>query len=300
MDNVALSPLLHVSRIIHGQMRLTAWGLRGQDLLSFIREVMEAGVTTFDHADIYGHGECEALFGEALALQPGLRDGMQLITKCGIQLISEHFPGRKVKHYDYSYNHIVKSVEGSLKRLRTDRIDLLLLHRPAPFFEPAEVARAFSHLCRHGKVLHFGVSNFNPMQFSMLSEYVDEALITNQVEVSSWCLEHFENGNMDFFLQERIRPMAWSPLAGGRLLQPTDEKGHRLHAALSVVAQETGHPDLAQVALAWLMSHPAGILPVIGTGKLPSIHAACAAEEIRLSPEQWYRIYTASTGTQVP
>jgi len=299
MNKIKLKGGLEISRIVCGHWRLAEWNLNTQELARLTEQTIELGVTTFDHADIYGNYSCERLFGNALRLNTGLRKQLQIVTKCGIKLATDKFPERKLKVYDYSYNHIVTSVENSLKNLNTDYIDLLLLHRPAPFFDPEEVARAFSDLKKTGKVLHFGVSNFTSMQFSMLDAHVDEPLVTNQVEISPYCLEHFENGNMDFFLKEGIKPMAWSPLAGGSIFNPKDEKGHRVLQALKVVAKEKGtSPDA--IAYAWLLNHPTRIIPITGTSKLDRMKAAVNALTVQLDLEHWYSIYNASTGQQLP
>ena len=300
MDRIALASNLSISRVVHGHWRLSEWNLSPQQLLSLVQGAMEIGVTTFDHADIYGGYTCEQLFGNALALKPELRPQLQIVTKCGIKLMSPKYPERTVKHYDYSSAHIVESVNASLKNFGTSYIDLLLLHRPAPFINPDEVAKAFSELQQSGKVLQFGVSNFSPSQYQMLSTYLDVPLVTNQVEISPYCLEHFKNGNVDYFMANRIRPMAWSPLAGGRLLPPTDSQGERLHAALTQVAKELGASSIDAVAYAWLLKHPVGIVPVVGTRSLERIATAVSALELNLSLEQWYRIYVASEGVDVP
>jgi len=300
MQTVRLSDTLEISRIVHGHWRLAAWNLSDRQLFDLIRQATELGVNTFDHADIYGDYRCEKLFGDALALDPGLRGRIRLVTKCGIKLLSENWPDRKLKHYDYSFDHIVASVEKSLVNFRTGHIDLLLLHRPAPFFNPAEVARAFDHLKKQGKVLNFGVSNFNPAQFAMLNSYTSEKLVTSQVEISPLCLEHFDNGNINFFLEKRISPMAWSPLAQGRILEPGDERGRRVLRALQEVADEMDAGRIDSVIWSWLLSHPAGIIPVVGSGRIGRLKVAADALTLKMSTEQWYRIYTASTGTDVP
>lgn len=300
MNKIKLTTELEVSRIVHGHWRLTSWNISGQELLKLTEQVIELGVTTFDHADIYGNYDCEKLFGDALRLNNGIRKNIEIITKCGIKLKSDEFPSRKLKSYDYSFDHIVSSVDNSLKNLGTDYLDLLLLHRPAPFFDPEEVARAFSHLKRVGKVLHFGVSNFNPLQFEMLNSYTDEKLATNQVEMSPYCLEHFENGNIDYFLKEEIKPLAWSPLAGGKLINPQDEKGQRIHRALLEVAEELNIYPIDKIIYSWLLNHPASIIPIVGTGKIERIKYAVEALNIDMSLEQWYKIYNASTGTELP
>jgi predicted oxidoreductase len=288
------------SRLVHGHWRLAEWKLPAQELLKLTRQVMELGIDTFDHADIYGNYACEKLFGDALALEPGLRDRLKIVTKCGIKLATDKFPARKLKTYDYSYNHIVDSAEQSLRNFRTDRIDLLLLHRPSPFFDPEEAAKAFSHLKKSGKVLHFGVSNFTPRQFEALNKYCEEPLVTNQVEISPYCLEHFDNGNIDFFMKEKIEPMAWSPLAGGRLLNPTDDKGHRILEVMKAIAIEMNIDGVEKVAYAWLLKHPSGIFPIVGSGKIDRIRYAADALGIDIGEENWFRIYNASKGRELP
>lgn len=297
---IKIADHLKLSRIIHGHWRLVEWDLSSQELLKLTEQVVELGITTFDHADIYGNYSCESLFGEVLKLKKDLREKIQIITKCGIKLKSNKFPGRDIKYYDYSYDHIVDSVNSSLQNLNTDYIDVLLLHRPAPFFNPEEVALAFSHLKLSGKVLHCGVSNFTPLQYNMLNSYTDEKLVTNQVEISPLCLENFENGNVDFFLKERIKPMAWSPLAGGKLFNPASEREVKVFNTLSEIAQEYNTGSIAKIAYAWLLNHPVGILPIVGSQKMHRIKEAVEAFEIKLTTEQWYKIYTASIGKELP
>ena len=300
MKKVKLTSDFEISRIIHGHWRLNDWNLNNQELLKLTQQCIEIGVTTFDHADIYGNYSCEKLFGDALSLKPELRKEIQLITKCGIKLNTDKFPSRELKYYDYSYNYIVSSVENSLKNFQTEFIDLLLLHRPSPFFNPEEVAKAFSDLKKSGKVLHFGVSNFNPQQFETLNAFTDEKLVTNQVEISPLCLEHFDNGNMDYFLEKRIHPMAWSPLAGGQLLKPTTQKEHRIFKTLTEIATKLNVDSIDQLIYAWLLKHPVGIIPVVGTQHINRIKNAIEATKIDLSLEQWFKIYNASTGVELP
>ncbi len=300
IEKILLAPGFSMSRIVHGHMRMGEWNMNSRELLTMLEQLVEQGITTFDHADIYGKYTCEALLGEVLKLQPGLRNEIEIVTKCGIRLITDKFPGQKIKYYDYSYNHIVDSVHNSLKNFGTDRIELLLLHRPSPLFNPEEAARAFSVLKKEGKVLHFGVSNFTPRQFEMLNQYTEEPLVTNQVEISPVCLEHFENGNMDFFLKEKIMPMAWSPLAGGKMFHPTSEKAIRILRVLQEIAEELSVETIDEIIYAWLLVHPAMIIPVVGSGNPERIRFAVNALDVRLSTEQWLRIYNASTGTELP
>lgn len=205
-----------------------------------------------------------------------------------------------MKIYNYSYEHIVSSVENSLKNLKTDYLDLLLLHRPSPFFDPEEVAKAFDHLKESGKVKYFGVSNFNITQFEMLQKYLSVELMTNQVEISPYCLEHFENGNMDYFIREKIRPMAWSPLAGGQLFNPNNPKAERVRNVLIKIAAELDTNSIDIVAYAWLLKHPVNIIPIIGSGKIERINSAVEALNIEMSLEQWFYIYNAAKGEELP
>ena len=299
MENVKLSNNLEISRLVAGMMNLTSWELSTDDLTKHIELLLGLGIDTFDHADIYGNYSCEEVFGKALKSKPSLREEIKLITKCGIKLRSEKYPSRKVKHYDTSYALIVGSAEQSLRHLHTDRIDLLLIHRPDPFMNHQEVARAFDDLYKQGKVLNFGVSNFNPQQFQNLQACVPFKLVTNQIEISAAHLEHFENDNLGFLQSQEVKPMAWSPIARGNLLNPTNEKTHRINSAIKQIAQELAIEDLSQILYAWLLVHPANIIPVLGTGKTDRIKSAIEALKIELSREDWYRIYEAARGEEV-
>ena len=300
MENrIALNDNLSLSRIVHGYWRLRDWDLSDEQLLKLIEQVLELGITSFDHADIYGNHTCEAYFGRALALKPELREKMELISKCGIKMATDYNPELDIKIYDYSTEYIIKQAETSLKNLGTDRLDLLLLHRPAPFFNPEEVAKAFDQLKSSGKVLNFGVSNFSPAQFDTLQSYLDMPLATNQVEISVSCLAHFENENTEYFLKHKIKPMAWSPLAGGAIFDPKTEKDQRLTAVLKSIAGEL-NTDIDQVMYAWLLKHPTGIMPIVGSQHINRIKSAVNALEIELSLEQWYKIYIASKGEDLP
>ena len=300
MNKIKLTKDFEISRLVHGHWRLHDWKISNKDLLKLTQQAIEIGITTFDHADIYGNYTCEKLFGDALDLKKGLRKDIQIITKCGIKLISDKFPEQKIKYYDYSFKHIVSSVENSLTNFKTDYIDLLLLHRPSPFFNPEEAAEAFSYLKKSGKVLHFGVSNFNAQQYEMLNSYTEEKLVTNQVEISPYCIEHFENGNIDYFLKERIKPMAWSPLAGGKIMNSKDKKRQRIFRVLSEVADELKADSTDKVIYSWLLNHPVSIIPIAGSGKIERLKIAAEALSIKMNTEHWFKIYTASTGKELP
>lgn len=289
-----------VSRLALGFWRLVEWGMSDAELLDLIRTSLDLGITTFDHADIYGDHVCQKLFGRSLALEPALREKMQLVTKCGIMLASPNRPQHALKHYDTSRAHIFASVEESLQALGTDRIDLLLIHRPDVLMDPDEVAEAFTALRQAGKVLHFGVSNFTPSQFDLLASRLDFPLVTNQIEVSVLFLDLLHDGTVDRCLQKGIAPMVWSPLAGGRIFSEESERAARVRQALQAVGQELGGAPLDQVALSWVLTHPARFVPILGSGKIERIRSAARAEARQLSREQWFAIWSASSGTPVP
>lgn len=300
MEKINLTEKFAISRLVHGHWRLLDWNLSNNELLKFTQQLMDLGITTFDHADIYGNYACEKKFGDALQLNKKIRENIQIISKCGIQLVSDKYPNRKIKHYDYSYDHIVSSVNNSLQNLNTDYIDLFLLHRPSPFFDPEEIAKAFTYLENSGKVMYFGVSNFTAEQFDRLNSFLGNKLVTNQIEISPYCLEHFENGNIDFLQYHQIKPMAWSPTAGGRLFKPNSKKEQRIYHQLQEVAHELEVDSIDQIIYSWLLKHPAKIIPIIGSGKIERIKNATEAFSIDMTLEQWYKIYTASKGEEVP
>lgn len=288
-----------LSRVVAGVMRLREWGMDTAALLDFIHQCLDLGITTFDHADIYGSYTCEELFGRALASESSLRGQIELVTKGGIQLLSPNRPGNRVHHYDTSREHIIASAENSLRNLRTDRLDLFLIHRPDPLMDADEVAEAMVELRSSGKVLHCGVSNFSPWHFHLLQSRLDFPLVTNQIELSVLHLAPLHDGTLDQLQRLRVTPMAWSPIAGGRLFDPRDERAARVRDALESVGQEVGAP-LGQVALAWLMRHPVKALPILGTGKIERLREAVAAESIVLDRQQWFAIWEASAGHEVP
>ncbi len=300
MDRIKLGKNLSLSRIIHGHWRLSDWKLSGKEFLSFIKEILDLGITSVDTADIYGNYSCEELFGDALEIDRSIRSKLQIVTKCGISLVSERFPEREIKTYNYRYDYIVETVNRSLSNMKTDFIDMLLFHRPSPLFNPEEVARAMDYLKKEGKVLNFGVSNFNQLQFEMLQSYSNQKLVTNQVEISPIHLEHFENGNMDFFLKERINPMAWSPLARGRIFNPNTEQEKRVKKEITEIANEIGASSPDQVIIAWLLHHPVKIMPIVGSGNIERIKSVVDSMEFSLSDEQWFRIFVSCDGKELP
>lgn len=296
---IQLTDDLSFSRFVHGYWRLIDWGYQTQEIDSLLQKGIDLGVTTIDHADIYGDYEVEAVFGQALKNNPGLRNKIELVSKCGIMLKSDKFPDRYVKYYDYSYQHIIKSAENSLKYLQTDYLDVLLLHRPSPIYDPQAVARAFDDLRTSGKVRYFGVSNFSPQQTSTLQSYCEDKLVTNQIEVSVTCLEHFKNENIDYLLQQNMHPMAWSPLTGGKILGPGASERLALIEVLKQVAQRM-ETDIVGVMYAWLLKHPVGIIPIIGSGKIERIKEAVNTLQLEMSDQDWFLIYQTTLGHEVP
>ncbi len=300
VEKVKISENLQISRIVHGLWRLSDWNMSNKEILRLIEDCIELGVTTFDHADIYGDYRCEEIFGDALKLKSQLRNKMQIITKCGIKLISKNRPEHKIKYYDTSKEHIVKSVEKSLKNFNTDYIDVLLIHRPDPFMNPDEVAQAFTELKEQGKVLNFGVSNFNPSQFNMLSSKLDFPIVTNQIEISVGNFENFHNGVIEQCQEKSISPMAWSPLTGGKIFNSEEEKIIRIRQTLEKIKSQVGADSISEVMYAWLLNHPARIIPIVGSSKLDRIKSAINSIKIKLTREQWFEMWQSSTGKTVP
>ncbi|WP_312982366.1 aldo/keto reductase family oxidoreductase [Atlantibacter sp.] len=284
------------SRLVMGYWRLMDWNMSAQELVSFIEQHLDLGITTVDHADIYGGYQCEAAFGEALKLAPQLRDRMEIVTKCGIATTAK--AENKIGHYITDRTHIVESAEASLKNLATERIDLLLIHRPDPLMDADEVAEAFLQLHQAGKVRHFGVSNFTPAQFSLLQSRLPFTLATNQVEISPVHQPLLLDGTLDQLQQLRIRPMAWSCLGGGRLFN--DETFQPLRDELQQVAQEIGAQTIEQVVYAWVMRLPSQPLPIIGSGKIERVRSAIHALSLEMTRQQWFRIRKAALGYDVP
>ncbi|OOE35556.1 oxidoreductase [Salinivibrio kushneri] len=286
--------------MVQGYWRLDDWQMTPQQRLSFLKAHIDLGITTVDHADIYGDYRCETLFGQALKLDPSVRDDIQVVSKCDINLVSEAAPNRKINHYDTSYRHILASVDNSLSRLGVEKLDVLLLHRPDALMDADEVAEAFTTLRHHGKVAHFGVSNFTPAQFDLLQSRWDESLVTNQVEINPLRFDVVHDGTLDQLQRLRIKPMAWSCLAGGEMFNGESEQAVRVRDTLHAIGEELGGATIDQVIYAWVMRHPSQPLPIIGSGNIERVKAAKAAHDLNLTREQWYRIWVASKGHNVP
>jgi predicted oxidoreductase len=300
MQTIQLSSDLPAfSRLVYGVWRLNdRAGATPQQALEKIERCLAQGITTFDHADIYGDYSCETLFGEALALAPHLRHKLQIVTKCDIMLMSSRFPERRVKHYDTTPDHLRASVDSSLQRLGVDHIDLLLLHRPDPFMHAEATGNCLDELVGSGKVGGVGVSNFMPWDWSLLQSAMSHPLLTNQIEISLLKRDAFTDGTLAQSQQMKAPPMAWSPLGGGALFGD-GAAAQRLWPALERIASSFGvGPDA--VALAWLLAHPAHILPVVGTNNLTRIDKLADCFKVRMDRETWYELWTLAAGAEVP
>jgi predicted oxidoreductase len=289
-----------VSRMVSGFWRLDEWGLSDQELLGWLNQCLELGITTFDHADIYGDYSNEALFGAALKLDPNLRGKIELVSKCDIMLLSRKQPQTQVKHYDTSYEHIIQSAENSLKNFHTDYLDLFLIHRPDPLMNADETAAALVKLVETEKVRAVGVSNFSTSQFELLQSRLDIPLVTNQVECSVMDIYPMHNGVFDQCQMMGIAPMVWSPLAGGVIFRPETEREHTLHNTLMAIGEEMGDLEIDTVAIAWLIRHPVRMIPMLGTRNIDRLASAVKGLITEMNRQQWFRIWEASMGHEVP
>ena len=296
MQRVKLSDTLEMSRLVYGMWRL------GDDedtsaahVEAKIQACLDQGITTFDQADIYGGYAAEAVLGAALRANPSMRQKMEIVTKCDIVAPVGRYADAKVKYYDTSRAHIVKSVDTSLSEMAIDHIDLLLIHRPDPMMDHHETGAALDEVVASGKVGAVGVSNFRPWDWSLLQSAMKTQLVTNQIEISLGEISPFTNGDLAFHQQNGHPLMAWSPLGGGLLMAGNPPVG--------VVADEIAAGfgvDRAAVAVAFLLAHPANILPVLGTNNLERIKHASDALKVKLDRESWFRLYEAALGHEVP
>ncbi|RYD76232.1 MAG: aldo/keto reductase [Verrucomicrobiaceae bacterium] len=257
----------------------------------------EAGYTLFDHADVYCDGVAEEIFGEVLREVSGMREGILIADKCGIRLSGS--PASAPYRYDFSAEYIIWSCEQALRRLGVETIDIYQLHRPDWLADWNEVAEAFTRLRKQGKVREFGVSNFSPSQVAALQKACDRPLIVHQVEISLLRLACFEDGTLDQCQSEKITPLAWSPLGGGQLMVGQEDSGLRVGTALDQIAKRHG-VTRSTLALAWLLRHPSGIVPIVGSTKPERIRESVNAAEIQLSREEWYSLLEVARGARLP
>ena len=296
MERIALSDTLELSRIVYGMWRI---GDDADTSPAHVQAKIEAclaqGITTMDQADIYGGYTAEAILGAGLKAAPGLRDKIEIVTKCGIVAPAGRHAAARVKHYDTTAVHINASVEASLRDMGTDHVDLLLIHRPDPLIDAEETGKALDALVASGKVKAVGVSNFRPWDFSLLQSVMSNRLVTNQIEMSLLATDSFTNGDLAYLQEKPILPMAWSPLGGGSLFSGTH--GGTM-AALQRVGKEQG-VDATAVAIAWLLRHPAKIVPVLGTNNLERIKTAADALRVTMDRQTWFELYTLAIGKEV-
>ena len=290
------APAIELSPIVAGLWRIADWKLDVQARVRWIEQALELGITSFDHADIYGDYRAEALFGEALERAPALRARMQLVTKCGIRLRSAQRPYR-LNHYDTSTGYVRAQVEQSLRNLRTERLDVVLIHRPDYLMDADALADTFAALTREGKVAHWGVSNHSASQFALL--HARHPLVTHQVELSPLQMDALDDGTLDQAQQLGLRPMIWSPLGGGRLFGGDDPQALRVRGEMEAIAARLGI-SLSTLAFAWILRHPSRPHPITGSGRIERLAEAVAALSVSLEAEDWYAIWTASKGHPVP
>jgi predicted oxidoreductase len=296
MERIELAEGLAFSRLVYGMWRLADDGDTSvKHVDAKINGALDQGITTFDQADIYGGYTAEAVMGTALKANPPLRQHMEIVSKCDIVIDAGRHSGARVKHYDTTADHINASVDASLSEMGIDEIDVLLVHRPDPLMDHHVTGAALDALVDAGKVRAVGVSNFRPWDWNLLQSAMRHPLVTNQMELSLKHIAPFTNGDLAFHQQHGHVVMAWSPLGGGDLMTASNELTHRLDS----IATRCG-VDRAAVATAFLLAHPAKITPVLGTNNLDRISHISAAEMVELDRQDWFYLYEAALGSEVP
>lgn len=291
-----------LSRMVCGTWRMLDEGaITAQEINRRLNICLDLGITTIDTAEIYGLYRVEAALGEVLALSPGLRDRLEIVTKAGIYVPHSGAPGVRTGHYDASGARLIASVDQALRQMQTDRLDLFLVHRPDWLTGIDDTAEGLNALLASGKIGHAGVSNYTPSQFAALQSRLDRPLATNQVEFSLLHMDPMFDGSFDQAQETRTCPMAWSPLAGGKLFgAATAPAAGRLAAEAARLAEAYDGASLEQLAYAWVMAHPARPLPVIGTNRTDRIRSAARAADLRLAREDWFALWVAAKGHGIP
>lgn len=284
------------SPLIAGSMLWGKWGknLPKAEMASLIHHFIDNGITSFDHADIYGGYTTEAEFGEAWAHTGIPREKIQLISKCGIRMVSEN-RNHRLGHYDYDKEYILQCCDLSLKNLRTDYLDLFLMHRPSPLMEGEVIAEAASLLLEQGKIKSFGLSNFTPSQTELVRQYIPVGY--NQIEFSVTNHSPLTDGQLDHMMLHKIRPMAWAPL--GKVFKEDSADNRRIRKVLDSLAGKYG-VDHDIVLLNWVMRHPSKVIPVVGTADLHRVMRLRQALEFTMEREDWFELYVAGMGHPVP
>ncbi|MBK7906672.1 MAG: aldo/keto reductase [Gemmatimonadetes bacterium] len=290
------------SRLAYGTWRLLndATPPTPQSVLARLQRCADLGITTLDTAEIYGKYQVEEALGAALALDKGLRQRLEIVTKAGIYVPNAFHPARKVSYYDATGARLIKSLEKSLRFLGVDHVELLLVHRPDWLTHPDETAEGLNRLLKDGKIRSAGVSNYNVHQFDALNARMDQPLVTNQVEFSLLRMDPIFDGVLDQCMRLGVSPMAWSPLGGGRLVRTDDEAGARVQQAVAEIAERHGGATVDQVAYAWIMAHPSRPMPIIGSNQVDRIERAARSTAIQLTREDWYALWTAAQGKRIP
>lgn len=290
------------SRLAYGTWRLLndATPPTPQQLLARLQRCADLGITTIDTAEIYGKYRVEEALGAALALDPALRQRLELVTKAGIYVPNAFHPDRKVAYYDASGARLIKSCEKSLRFLGTDHVELFMVHRPDWRTHPDDTAEGLNRLLKDGKIRSAGVSNYSVHQFEALDTRMDQPLVTNQVEFSLLHMDPITDGVLDQCMRRGIAPMAWSPLAGGRLMRSDDEAAVRVQAAVAEMAARHGGATVDQLAYAWILAHPSAPMPILGSNQLERIERVARATAITLTREEWYGLWTAAQGQRIP
>lgn len=288
------------SRMVYGTWRLLSTKPTAQEINRRLHTCLELGITTIDTAEIYGLYEVEEALGAALALSPGLRDQLEIVTKAGIYVPCAYHPERRTAHYNATGPRLIKSLEKSLRLLGTDHIDLFLVHRPDWLTRAEETAAGLNGLLRSGKIRSAGVSNYSVSQFDLLNAHLAQPLVTNQIEFHLLHMEPIHDGTLHQCEKLGVLPMGWSPLAGGKLFDPANPAAPRLAAAAQAMAPRYEGATLEQLAYAWILSHPSRPLPVIGTNKLERLQSAAHADALVLEREDWYALWEAAQGRRIP
>lgn len=266
-------------------------GVSYKRILNKLNSCLELGINTFDHADIYGHYQVESLFGKAVKEIGIRREDLVISTKCGLNTVDASRPNYRIKHFDSSPEHIVKSVDQSLHNFQTDYIDILLLHYFDPIMDVDETAAILTSLVRKGKIKHIGLANFTVHQHKLLQSHLDIPIITNHVELNLLNMGAITDGTIDFIKQQYSRPLAWAPLAGGRLLDKSDESTSNIRNSLKRIAANYGTNE-EQLAIAWLLQ--LGALPILGNNSLSKIKNAAEAVTLNLDRQDWNDIYISA------
>ena len=301
MKRVKLAPQApEFSRLVYGTWRVLDTKPTPQDINRRLHTCLELGITTLDTAEIYGLYEVEKALGAALALSPGLRDKFEVITKAGIYVPCSYHPERRTAHYNATGPRLLKSVEKSLRLLGTDHVELFLVHRPDWLTRADDTAAGLNELLHSGKIRAAGVSNYTVSQFDLLNARMDKALVTNQIEFHLLHPEPIQDGTLNQCEKLGVLPMAWSPLAGGRIFDLSTPAATRLAEAATAMSSRYSGATLEQLAYAWILAHPSHPLPVIGTNKLERLQSAAQADDIVLKREDWYALWEAAQGRRIP